>query len=175
MGAMRSARKSLLAAVVVAVLVGPLGGGEAGAGAEPRATTRTVTIPASAFNPASDDVAFRRGASFLETTAGDGTFLAPVYFDAPDVRVIKVVFFAIDSGIAFPIFEVYRTQLAVPQNVLCGEGATQGSSDTMQVVTVRDLEPRRVTGAYGMTLSVYLPAPYTDGYQFLGAKVTYSY
>ena len=40
----------LVAALVAACLVGPIrGADEAGAGATPRLTTRTVTIPAAAF------------------------------------------------------------------------------------------------------------------------------
>src|SRR5512137_1706695 len=129
--------KPLAAALLVAVMVGLfVGDGSAGAGTEPRATTRTVTIPASAFNPMSDIIAYSRGASYLETRSGSGLFLAPIFFEAPTVTIKKVVFYAIDSGIAYLVMDVYRTQPGAQENLLLGETTTSGSSFSMQAVTL---------------------------------------
>ena len=146
-----------------------------GAAAEPRATTRTVTIPASAFNPMSDILTYSRGAGYLETRSGSGTFLAPVFFEAPVVTIRKVVFYGIDAGPGSIRMELIRTQPAEQKTLSLGTVLTAGSSYSMQVTTLSELLQRRVSGAYGATLSVYLPGPFTDGYRFLGAKVTYSY
>jgi hypothetical protein len=163
---------ALLTVLLLAVF---LGGGRAGAGTEPRATTRTVIIPVSAFSPRSDTIAFSLDHNFLETGSGGGEFLAAVFFEAPTVTIKKVVFYAIDAGTGYLQMSLFRTKLATQEHVRLGVALTSGSSHAVEVVTLSDLSARRITGAYGATLSVYLPAPYSDGYRFLGAKVTYSY
>ena len=168
--------RPLIAALLVVGVVSPLGWrGEVGVAAEPPATIRTVTIPASAFTPMSDIISYSRGAGYVETRSLSGTFLAPVFFEAPAVTIRKVVFYAIDAGSGSITLDLLRTQLAEHKTVLLGRAVTTGSSLVMQVVTLSNLAERRISGAYGATLSIYLPGPFTDGYRFLGAKVTYSY
>jgi hypothetical protein len=71
---------------------------------------------------------------------------------------------------------VYRTQLAEDRTVLLGDGYSAGSGSwAPQTVTVSDLLERRVSGAYGLVLWVSLPGTYLQGYELMGAKVTYSY
>lgn len=176
MTAIRRLRGPLLTALLVVGMVSPLGWrGEAGAAVEPRATIRTVTIPASAFTPMSDIIPYSRGAGYVETRSGAGTFLAPVFFEAPVVTIRKVVFYAIDAGSGSIRMELIRTQPAEQKTLSLGSVLTVGSSFSMQVITLSSLSERRISGAYGATLSIYLPGPFTDGYRFLGAKVTYSY
>lgn len=176
MAAIRRLQGPLLAALLVVGMVSPVSWrGEAGAAVEPRATIRTVTIPASAFTPMSDIIPYSRGAGYLETRSGSGTFLAPVFFEAPVVTIRKVVLHVIDAGPGSIIMDLYRTQPAEQKTVLLGEVVSAGSSVAMQVVTLSNLTERRISGAFGATLSISLPGPYTDGYRFLGAKVTYSY
>jgi len=176
MASVRNAARPLVAALLAVAMIGPLSwrGAEVTA-AEPRATTRTVTIPASAFNPMSDIIPYSRGVGCLETRSGSGAFLAPVFFEAPVVSIRKVVFYVIDAGPGSIQMELIRTQPAEQKTISLGSVLSSGSSFSMQVITLSELSARRVSGAYGATLSVYLPAPSRDGYLFLGAKVTYSY
>lgn len=176
MASVRNAARPLVTALLAVAIIGPWSwrGAEVTA-AEPRATTRTVTIPASAFNPTSDIVPYSRGAGRVETRSGSGAFLAPVFFEAPVVSIRKVVFYVIDAGPGSIQMELIRTQPAEEKTVSLGSVLSAGSSFSMQVITLSNLAERRISGAYGATLSVYLPGPYTDGYRLLGAKVTYSY
>jgi hypothetical protein len=147
------------------------------AGAEPRATVSvTVVVPAAAFRPTNDSVDYSGGGDELATDSGSGSFVAPVYFQAPSVTIKKVTFYAVDAGSGNLILGLYRTQPAVEHSTIqLGEVYTTGSSWTMQAVTLSELGERRITGAYGAVLAVYLPGTYPNGYKFLGAKVTYTY
>mgnify|MGYP001072459017 CR=1 FL=1 len=166
----------LVVALLAALFLGlPAGPGDAGAGPEPRTTTRTVSIPASAFAPMSDIIPYSQGPGYLETRSGSGTFMAAVYFEAPVVTIRKVVFYAMDAGSGNLIMGLYRTQVSAQETLNLGEVYTSGSAFTMQTITLSDLAERRISGAYGATLNIYLPGPYTDGYRFYGAKITYSY
>lgn len=176
MASVRNAARPLFAALLAVAIIGPLSWrGAEGAAVELQATTRTVTIPASAFNPMSDIVPYSRGAGYLETRSGSGVFLAPVFFEAPVVSIRKVVFYAIDAGPGSIQMELIRTQPAEQKTLSLGSVLTAGSLFSMQVITLSNLAERRISGAYGATLSVYLPGPFTDGYRLVGAKVTYSY
>jgi hypothetical protein len=163
---MRATRRVLLP-VLAALIVGAfVGGGAAGAGTEPRVTTRTVTIPAAAFTPIYDDTDYSKGPADLHVTSGSGTFEAPIK---------KVVFYCVDAGAGNLILGLYRVQLAEDRTVLLGEVYSAGSGWTMQEVTLSGFSPRRITGAYGAVLNISLPGTYPQGYGFMGAKVTYSY
>lgn len=163
----------VLVGCLVAVLIGP----GMTAGAESRATESvTVVIPAAAFRPSNDSVDYSGGGDELVTDSGSGSFFAPVYFQAPSVTIKKVTFYAVDAGSGNLVLGLYRTQPAVEHSTTqLGEVYTTGSSWGMQVITLSDLTDRRITGAYGAVLAVYLPGTYPNGYKFLGAKVTYSY
>ena len=148
---------------------------QAVAAAEPRLTTRTVTIPAVAFAPTNDAVDYYRRGTELRIESGSGTFTAPLSFEVPVVTIRKVTFCAVDAGSGNLILGLYRDQPAAEQTLQLGEVYTTGSSWSMQVVTLSNLSSRRITGAYGAFLSVYLPGTYPNGYKFIGAKVTCSY
>lgn len=168
--------KTLWIPVLVGCLVAALIGPGMVAGAEPRATVSvTVVVPAGAFTPADDSVDYSRGPGQLQTDSGSGTFAAPVFFEAPTVTIKKVTFYAVDAGSGSLMLGLYRTQPAEDRTIQLGEVYTTGSSWEMQTVTLSDLSERRITGAYGATLNVYLPGTYPNGYKFIGAKVTYTY
>jgi hypothetical protein len=168
---------SVLAALLVALLVGGVGAsGEAGAGSASRSTTRTVTIPAAAFTPITGDADYSKLEADLHLDSGTGTFETPVYFEAPVVQIRKVVFYVVDAGAGGVAAGVYRVQLAENLTIHLGESYSIGSGSwEAQTVTVSDLTERRVSGAYGVVLNVYLPGTGAQGYKLLGAKVTYSY
>ena len=168
--------RTLWVPVLVALLVAALIGPGITAGAEPRAAVSvTVVIPAAAFTPTDDSVDYSRGPGQLQTDTGSGTFAAPVFFEAPTVTIKKVTFYAIDAGSGNLILGLYRTQPAQDQTIQLGEVYTTGSSWDMQTITLSSLTERKITGAYGATLNVYLPGTYPNGYRFLGAKVTYTF
>ncbi len=87
------------------------GGGTAGEALEPRVTTRTVTIPAAAFQPLDDSVDFTRGVGELRVDSGTGVFLAPVVFAAIDSRVATECLGA-DGAPVGPETAVVRVALA---------------------------------------------------------------
>lgn len=164
----------VLLAFLIALVLAPLTG-SGRADAEPRLTTRTVTIPAAAFTAIDSNADYTKLEANLAVRSGTGTFEAPVYFEAPVVQVRKVVFYVVDGGASAVGTAVYRAQLAEDRTIQLGNAYSTGSDWTVQTVTVSDLSERRVSGAYGLVLWVNLPGTYPQGYKFLGAKVTYSY
>ncbi len=163
----------LLAAILIAALVGPAGG--AAGAAEPRLTTRTITIPAGAFSAASDNIDFVNYGSELSTESGGGNFVAPLFFEAPQVTVKKITLYAYDNGGSDICLILYRTTPASGGQQIMGAACSTGASTTLpREFTMTTLNPKLITGGYGPYVMLSLPGP-NAGYAFFAVKITYTY
>ncbi|MFH1331641.1 MAG: hypothetical protein ABIJ48_13505 [Actinomycetota bacterium] len=169
MSTMRRLWVPLLAALLVAVLIGP---GVVTA-AEPRATTGKIMIPAAAFVPTSDNWDYINHGYFLTMDSGSGVFNAPLVFPVPVVNIRKVILYAYDnSGTGQVCAWVYRasppTASVVQQDSVC----TSDSTANPQVVRTTAISPRRVNTA---VTGPYLTVTLHPGTFLFGVSVLYSY
>lgn len=142
---------------------------------EPRATvTRTITVPAGGFGTIDEAQDFLNEGNVLYMQVGSGYFTAPLFFEAPVVTVKRVTLYAYDSGTADICVTLVRTTPPNHGHQHMGKACSSGSSDSDGAFPESDLTYRRITGAYGPYLWLYLPGTYGD-YRFYGAKITYTY
>jgi hypothetical protein len=166
----------VLVGLLVAGMLG-VGGGGAVEAAEPRLTTRTITVPAAAFNPVNNTTNFGTNGDELWTFTGGGNFTAPLFFEAPAVTIRKITLFAWDNGSGGDIcVGLYRTTPASADEQEMGLVCSAGASTTDPAVfTQKTLTIRKITGGYGPYLFLWLPGSLSSGYQFYGVRITYSY
>jgi hypothetical protein len=176
---------SLLALLLVAVIVGP----GTVAATEPRVTTRTITIPAAAFQPVTNQTwaYFNRGHKL--TTEGAMLFVAPLSFEAPVVYVKRITLVAYDNLPyggdipaadeipRVPIGEICAFLLrATPMsdsNEFMSSVCSDGTGTLVREFTQRVFDVRRITGAYGPYLLLWVGGG--DGISFNAVKITYTY
>jgi len=166
----------VLVALLVAVLVGAVGV----TAAEPRATSRTVTIPAAAFTPQDDDLAGvgYENLGYQMTVVGpaaSGYFIAPLFFEAPEVKIKKMVLFAYDNGGGSVCVELSRSTPASGNRQDMGEVCSTGAATGVRSFTEKTISPRNVAGWHGPYLELYIPGVYSNGYQFYAVRITYTY
>jgi hypothetical protein len=166
----------VLVALLVAVLVGPVGV----TAAEPRATYRTVTIPAAAFTPQDDDLA-KEGYENLGyqmtvmPPATNGYFIAPLSFDVSEVTIRKMVLFAYDNGGGSVCVYLSRSTPANGYRQDMGDVCSTGAATGVRSFEEKAFTIRRITNWHGPYLELYIPGVYSSGYQFYGVRITYSY
>jgi len=118
----------VLVGLLVAGMLG-VGGGGAVEAAEPRLTTRTITIPAAAFNPVNNTTDFGSNGDELWTFTGGGNFTAPLFFEAPEVTIRKITLFAWDHSSGDNIcVGLFRTTPATADEQNMGFVCSTGSS-----------------------------------------------
>ena len=170
---MRGLWVPVLAALLVAALVGPAGG--VVTAAEPRLITRTITIPAGAFSAATDNIDFINYGSELWTQSGGGNFVAPLFFEAPRVTIKKITLYGYDNGGSNICLILYRTTPTSGGQQIMGEACSTGASSTYsREFTLTALTPRVITGGYGPYLMLNLPGS-SVSYAFFGVRITYTY
>ena len=169
-----------LVTLLLAVFVGPPGAGdEAKAVVEPRATTRTITIPGGAFIPTNDDLGWQND-GYQVVVVGpstSGSFTAPLFFEAPEVTIKRMTLFAYDNGGGAVCVGLYRTKPGIGDDQEMGEVCSTGDTNGVRSFTARaaDLSYLRLTGLHGPYLGLYVPGTYSNGYSFYGVRITYSY
>ena len=162
----------LLGAVI---LIGPLGAHGDAAAVQPRATvTRTVTLPAAAFSPRDNDTDYYNNSAVLYTHSGQGDFIAPLFFEAPEVRIKKIVLYAYDGGVSDVCVKLLRYPPDMGDGDLMGQVCSSGSAYGARPFTQTSLTYRRITGAYGPALWLSLPGDHAD-YVFYSVRIVYSY
>jgi hypothetical protein len=166
----------LVGALGAVVLVGPLGAGrQAQAAVEPRVTvTRTMTVPAAAFGPMDDNTDFFNNSVSILTVSGSGEFVAPVFFEAPEVTVRKITLYAYDGGGANACVKLLRIPPAASDGTLMGEACSTGAAFGVRAFAQTSLNPRRVAAGQGAALWLSLPGDGT-GWAFYGVRITYTY
>jgi hypothetical protein len=172
----------LLAAVLVAALwavttAGPLGAGEAAqAVVEPRATvTRTITLPAAAFDPTSDNWDFDNLGYRLYSNLWGANFATPLFFEAPVVTIRRITLYALDNGGEDMCVYLRRSTPAVGGEDDMGQVCSSGASIGVRAFAQTTFTHRRITGAYGPYLWLYLPDTEAAGYEFYAVKIVYGY
>ena len=163
-------------ALLVAMFVGP-GGVTA---TEPRLTTASIMIPASAFHPTSDDVDYKNEAYLKANSATgvNGYFQAPLVFPVPVVNIKRITLYAYDrisNGQA--CLQLRRSRPPLHETLTAGQVCTGSTSSGAVTVFTTDISPRRVDTA---NAAAYLWVSVTgtgatDDVAVRGVRVTYSY
>jgi hypothetical protein len=169
----------LLAVLLVAVIVGP---GTVTA-TEPRVTTRTITIPPAAFQPSLGDRWLNQGYTLdthpAETLSPAGpaqVFQAALSFEEPAVTIRKITLIAYDSNEpGFIGLRLWRVNPLADDQDLMGEVVSTGTGTLVRSFTLTDLPIRRITGAHGPYLELWIADYSETGLSFKGARITYSY
>ncbi|MFH1329899.1 MAG: hypothetical protein ABIJ48_04510 [Actinomycetota bacterium] len=160
-----------LVALAVTALIGlPTGGDQVAAAGDARTIVANLMIPAGAFSPATDDVDFSNYGTRVRTITGSGTFVAPITFPVPEVRIRRITLYALDIPAQAVAVELYRTSPATGSYVISGAVIGTGGFGAS---TTTDIAPRLVkTAIHGAHLELYLSDPAAEAY---GIKVTYAY
>lgn len=170
----RTVTTALLVALLVAVLVSLPGDRERATAIEPRAVTAKIMVPAAAFIPAANWMAYGTG-DFL-MTPDYASFYAPIIFPVPVVEIQKITVYATDTKAADEVcVYLYRGSPIHGRAGIryAGQACTTDSPDDPQVVSnLRRLYPRLVnTSVHGS----YLWASVKGGAFMYGVQVTYTY
>lgn len=165
----------LLAITLAAVLDG---GEPVLAAAEPQTiVSRTITIPAAAFDPTSHAMAYENHGPSLFMVVGDGTFRATFGFEAREIVVREMVLYATDDGPGAICVYLNRSKPADGAGETMGEICTTGHEPGVRTFTLNsaNFDYRRLTGAYGPYLRLTMPGTMTDGYLVYDLKITSTY
>ena len=167
---------ALVGALGAVLVIGPLGErGEAQAVVEPRVTIRTITLPAAAFNPTSDNWDFDNLGYNLHSNLWGGNFATPLFFEAPEVTIRRITLYALDNGGEDMCVYLRRSTPAVGGEDDMGQVCSSGAGTAVRAFIQTTFAHRRITGAYGPYLWLYLPNTEAAGYEFYGVKSTDAY
>ena len=161
----------VLVGCLVAVLLGPAGGG-AGA-VEPRTVTASIMISDAAFSTNNDVFDYAKG-SAIQALSGSPNFAAPLSFPVPVVSIRKITLYAYDSDPGKNVcVRLYRSRPADGTANHLGVVCTVDTTADPQTAYTTEISPRQVNTAFhGPMLMLYLSAP---GVKFYGVKITYTY
>ncbi|MFH1329359.1 MAG: hypothetical protein ABIJ48_01675 [Actinomycetota bacterium] len=169
MSTMRRLWVPVLAALLVAVLIGP---GVVTA-AEPRATTGKIMIPTASFTPTTDNLDYSNLGLMLYMNSGSGRFLAPLVFPVQEVNIRKIVLYAYDySGTGQVCATVFRASPPTAGQLNLGGVCTTDSTADPQTPSTSVISPRRVNTA---VTGPYLWVSIDSGLVFYGVSVLYNY
>jgi len=164
---------ALVGALTAVTLAGLLGARQT-ALAEPRAlVSRTIMVPAGAFNPADDGIQFvNTGDALTVNYPGSGMFHAPLFFEAKSVTIKKLTLYAWDNedghGTCVLLYRTSPTAGSEIMGQVCSTGAAQGTRE----FTESDLAIRTINGGYAPFLRLHVG---TGSLHFYMVKITYSY
>ena len=163
----------VLVGCLVAVLLGPAGGGAVTA-VEPRRVAASIMIPAAALVSITDGYDYVNEGYDLYVDSGHGYFTAPVSFPVPLVSIRRITLYAWDdSADAYICVWLYRARPVVGGEDSQGQACTTDSAADQQAPYGTSVLPRQVnTAAHGSYLWVRISAP---GVRLYGVKVTYTY
>jgi hypothetical protein len=165
----------LLAGLLIGGLLWSTNDG-ATAAVEPRSINRSKTISANAFTPITDDLSYENIGyqMVVEGPSTYGEFWAPIFFEAPEVRIRKIVLYAYDNGGQSVCVTLHRT---VPKYgneddmaTVCSTGASNGIRGFVE----KTIDPKWAKEAHSPYLELYLPDIYSQGYAFYGLQIYYT-
>jgi len=162
----------VLVGLLVAVVIGPTGGGAVEA-SKPRVATASIVVSAGAFVAIDSGSAYHNEGFYLAAPSG-ASFLAPVVFPVPVVSIRRITLYAFDNSdggdICLSLIRVAMAEVAVRNQVeVCTTGA---STVDVQVLDSTAISPRLVnTALHGSYLWASIPA----GQLLFGVKITYTY
>jgi hypothetical protein len=166
---------ALAGALLAVIVIGPLGAQRDAGAVQSRVTvTRTVTLPAAAFSPRDNDTDYFNNSAVLYTHSGSGDFIAPLFFEAPVVRIKRIVLYAYDGGASDVCVKLLRFPPTLGDGDLMGQACSTGSAYGARSFTQTSLTYRVITGGYGPALWLSLPGDQTD-YVFYAVRIVYSY
>ncbi|MBM3696339.1 MAG: hypothetical protein FJW79_10470 [Actinobacteria bacterium] len=166
-----AAAAALLVVALVAGASSPAG--KAGA-ADQKTVTRTITVPAGAFTASDDNIDFVNGGNGLSTSSGGGTFAAALFLESRDVTIKSITLYATDNNAGENVcLHLYRTTPWNAQEQKMGTVCSSGADLNPRAFNVNTLDYRKISGAYGPYLWVYLPTN-VDLY-FHAARLVYTY
>lgn len=165
----------LAVALLMAILVGS--SSEPVGAVEPRATTRTITIPGGAFVPTNDDLGYQNDGDQMVVVGPsvNGEFIAPLFFDAQEVKIKKMILYAYDNGSGSVCASIYRTLPGTGTDQQMGQVCSTGDTSGVRSFVQRTFSIRNIKGGHGPYVYLYLPGTYSSGYSFYALRIVYSY
>jgi len=165
----------LAVALLMAILAIP--SGEPVGAAEPREVTRTVTIPGGAFVPTNDDTGYQNDGEQMVVVgpSSNGEFMAPLFFEAQEVRIKKMFLYAYDNGSGSVCASIYRTTPATGGDQEMGQVCSTGDTNGVRSFVQKTFSIRWVKGGFGPYVYLYLPGTYSNGYSFYALRIVYTY
>lgn len=161
----------LVLGLLVAMLLGPT----AAPAAEPRTTTVSLVIPAAAFTPVNENIAYDNdGLDLTVDGAGGGTFVFALAFPVQIVTIQKLTLYARDNdGAQDAAVSLWRTYPAGATETMLGSVQTSLASSALQTRATTAISPRKVdTALHGAYLWLWLPGPNVT---FYGVKIAFGY
>lgn len=163
---------ALTAILLVVLVIGIPASGQA----EPRVTTRTMTIPAGAFSPTSHEWIYGNSGRALYSTGGHARFTAPLFFPRPTVTITKMTLYGYDNdasaNLCIQLFRTRPMDTGGPEDSM-GRVCTSGAStlDPRKPSTA-SFNPNQITPTTGPYLWLEI-----NGIQqsFYAVVVTYTY
>jgi len=138
-----------------------------------RPTVRSLVVPAGAFSPASEDLAFTNQGYALYLDLGYGSLMAPLIFEQPEVTIKRITLYSEDgSWMAAVCVSLMRTNPRERNEVMMGQVC---SSQGWEVVSTTAIGPGRITGDFGAYLKLTLGGTYADSLRFFAVRIVYSY
>jgi len=145
--------------------------------AAPRLTTRTVTIPAGAFNPTVNSTEYANTGRSLFMISGTGRFTAPVFFLRPTVKVTKLTIYGYDNNLGADVcIYLYLTRpsdLFAPESKMgevCTSGATTVDPRWLWTAAISPNGVFPTTGPY-----LWLELNGAGNLAFYAVAITYQY
>lgn len=165
----------LAVALLMAVVIGP--SGDSVGAAEGVTITRTITIPGGAFVPTNDDLGYQNDGDQMVVVGPsvNGEFIAPLFFEAQEVRIKKMVLFAYDNGPGSVCASIYRTTPANGSDQEMGQVCSTGDTNGVRTFPTSSFSIRWMKGGYGPYVYLYLPGTYSNGYSFYALRIIYTY
>lgn len=170
LGRCASAKEGLLAILV--------GSSSDSAEATGRAViTRTVTIPGGAFVPTDDDTGYQNDGDQMVVVgpSTSGEFIAPLSFEAQEVKIKKMVLYAYDNGAGSACASIYRTTPATGGDQEMGQVCSTGGTNGVRAFSQTSFDIRWMKALYGPYVHLHLPGTYGNGYSFHALRITYTY
>jgi hypothetical protein len=168
----RSLWLALMTGLLIAAFLGTTGGAVT-AEPEPRATNQAMTIAPAAFRPADQDTAFTNNFGILYSNeTGTSAFGAPLFFDAPEVKIRKIVLYASDNGPADICLQLRRLVAKDAQIDEMAEVCSTGESAGNRKFVVKDVSPKWIKEAHGAYFQIFMPQ--SNDYVLYGAQIFYT-
>ena len=145
--------------------------------AEPRLATRTLTVPAAAFNPTVNSTEYANTGRSLFMMSGTGRFTAPVFFGRPTVKVTKLTIYGYDNNssadVCISMYVTRPKELGAPENQMgrvCTSGATTLDPRWLWTAAISPNGVSPTTGPY-----LWLELNGAGDLSFYAVSITYQY
>jgi hypothetical protein len=151
----------LVGALLAVATAGPLGAGQVvQAAVEPGTTvTRTITVPAAAFDPTSHNWDFDNLGYNLYSNLWGGSFATALFFEAQVVTIRRITLYALDNGGEDMCLYLRRSTPAAGGGDDMGQVCSSEASIGVRAFSQTTFTHRRIEGPTALTYGSTCPTP----------------